>query len=98
MLSAWIQSSVISALQNLNASVYNTNSSCLQVLVFDDSRYDMKLADAAMLFMKVRYAGKDATRMEVLAMYRYARELRRETLRQQNVLKRMVFTVQQYVL
>lgn len=46
MLSAWIQSSVISALQNLNASVYNTNSSCLQVLVFDDSRYDMKLADA----------------------------------------------------
>lgn len=65
-------------------------------LGFDYS--DMKLADAAMLFMKVRYAGKDATRMEVLAMYRYARELRRETLRQQNVLKRMVFTVQQYVL
>ena len=46
MLSAWIQSSVISALQSLNASVYNANSSCLQVLLFDDSRYDMILADA----------------------------------------------------
>ena len=46
MLSAWIRSSVISALQSLNASVYNTNSSCLQVLQFDDSQRDMQLADA----------------------------------------------------
>ena len=58
---------------------------------------DMKLSDAAVLFMKVRYAEKSATRAEVLAMYRYARELRRETLKHQNVLKRALFSVRQYV-
>lgn len=62
---------------------------------FDSS--DMKLSESAMLFMKVRYAEKDASRAEVLAMYRYTRELRRETLKQQNVLRRMYFAVRQYV-
>ena len=50
-----------------------------------------------MLFMKVRYAEKHATRAEVLALYRYARELRRETLKHQNILKRTLFSVRQYV-
>ena len=58
---------------------------------------DMKLSTAAMLFMKVRYAEKHATRAEVLALYRYARELRRETLKHQNILKRTLFSVRQYV-
>lgn len=64
-------------------------------LDFDYS--DMKLSEAAMLFMKIRYAEKSATRAEVLGMYRYARELRRETLKQQNMLKRAYFAVRQYV-
>ena len=62
---------------------------------FDDS--DMKLSDAAMLFMKVRYAKKQVTRAEVLTLYRYTRALRREVLKRQNVFKRALFTVCPFV-
>ncbi len=58
---------------------------------------DMKLSEAAMLFMEIRYAERNATRPEVVAMYRYTRELRRETLKKQNVLMRMYYAVRQYV-
>ncbi|MBE6935536.1 MAG: transglutaminase domain-containing protein [Ruminococcaceae bacterium] len=57
----------------------------------------MKLQEAAMLFMRVRYAGVNATRMEVLGMYRYTRELRRESLKQMSFLRRIYFSVAQFV-
>lgn len=57
----------------------------------------MKLREAAMLFMRVRYAGVNATRMEVLGMYRYTRELRRESLKQMKLLRRIYFSVAQLV-
>ncbi len=64
-------------------------------LDFDYS--DMKLSEAAELFMKVRYAEKPVTRAEVLTLYRYTRELRRETLKRQNIIKRALFGIRQFV-
>ena len=59
--------------------------------------HDMTLREAAELYMRQRYGGKHATRMDVLAMYRYVREVRRDTLRHQSLLRRTWYAVWQVV-
>lgn len=59
--------------------------------------FEMKLRDAAMMYLRTRYSNKNSTNMDVLAVFRYRRDLRRNILSTTGLFARFKFQLHETI-